>query len=70
MSDIDRFSNFEKMPLDKPIYVLEESLYADFIRTEGLQVAWHGSVSNLVVLIRPGAPGLTNLKGPAPAGGH
>jgi len=70
VSDIDSFSNFEKMPLDKPIYVLEESLYADFIRTEGLQVAWHGSVSNLVVLIRPGAPGLTNLKGPAPAGGH
>jgi hypothetical protein len=34
--------------------VLLEGTYGDFIRTEGLQVAWHGSISDLVVLVRPG----------------
>ena len=47
------FSNFDKMPSDRIIYVLEESQFGDFIRTEGLQVAWRGSVSDLVVLVRP-----------------
>lgn len=47
------FSNFDKMPSDKIIYVLEESLFRDFIREEGLQVAWRGTVSDLVVLERP-----------------
>jgi len=63
VSDIDQFSNFEKMPLDKSIYVLEESQYADFIRAEGLQIAWHGSASDLVVLVRPGTLGLKHSDG-------
>jgi hypothetical protein len=52
--DLDEFPNLEKMPSGKPIYVLPEEHYADFIRTEGLQVAWHGPTSGLVVAIRPG----------------
>jgi hypothetical protein len=54
-SDIDELAYFEKMPPNKPIYVLLESWNHDFIRTEDLRIAWHGSVSDLVILVRPGA---------------
>jgi len=49
------FPDLEKIPSGKPIYVLPEYQYADFIRRDGLQVAYHGSVSDLVIVIRPGA---------------
>jgi hypothetical protein len=58
----DRFSSFEKMPSDRAIYVLEESVSRDFIQAEGLQVVWHGTVSDVVVAIRSGTPGLQELK--------
>jgi hypothetical protein len=48
------FPDLEKIPSGKPIYVLPEHPYADFVRREGLQVAYHGSVSDLVIVIRPG----------------
>jgi hypothetical protein len=55
VSDLNEFRNdIEKMPSGKPIYVLAENQYADFIRTEGLQVAYHGPTSDLAVVIRPG----------------
>ncbi len=47
------FSNFDKMPSDKIIYVLEESQFGEFIRNEGLRVVFRGTVSDLVVLERP-----------------
>jgi hypothetical protein len=53
-NEIDELPNFDTMPPNKPIYVVLESRYGDFIRTEGLQVAWRGSISDLVVLVRPG----------------
>ena len=52
-ADQPNFSNFDKMPSDKIVYVLEESQFGDFIRNEGLRVAWRGTVSDLVVLERP-----------------
>jgi hypothetical protein len=47
------FANFDKMPSDKVVYVLEESQFRDFIRDEGLQVAWRAGASDLVVAVRP-----------------
>jgi len=54
VTDIDEFADYEKMPPGRPIYVLEEHSFAEFIRKEGLQVAYHGRVSDLVVVVRPG----------------
>jgi hypothetical protein len=54
VNDIDDLANYEKLPPHKPIYVLMESSDRDFIRTEGLQVVWRGSVSGEVVVVRPG----------------
>jgi hypothetical protein len=48
------FPDIEKMPSGKPIYVLPADRYGDFIRKEGLQVAYHGPVSDLVILVRRG----------------
>ena len=42
----------------KSIYVVLESRYGDFMRSEDLQVAWRGSISDLVVLVRPGRLGI------------
>lgn len=51
--DLSEFPNLDNMPSGKAIYVLFQQQYADFIRTEGLQVAYHGPTSDLVVAIRP-----------------
>ena len=58
ISDIDSFDDFEKMPAGKAIYVLDASVYADFIHAEGLEVFWRGTISDLVILVRPGTPGI------------
>ncbi len=59
----DRFHSFEKMPSDRPVYVLEESVSKKFIQAEGLEVVWRGTISGVVVAIRPNTPGLTSWKG-------
>lgn len=55
VDDLDEFRYLDKMPSGKPIYVLMERQYADLIRREGLQIAYRGPTSDLVVAIRPGA---------------
>jgi hypothetical protein len=52
---LDELQNFEKMPPGKAMYVIPQGLYADFIRAEGLKVAYHGTVSDVVVVYRPDA---------------
>jgi len=69
-NDIDGFVNIDPMPANRPIYVLEESLYADFIRSQGLLITWHGSISDVVVAIRPNTPGLAIESGVAQSGQH
>ena len=63
-NNLDELSINDKMPAGRPIYVLQESMYTDFIRQEGLQAVWHGSASDLLVLIRPGTPGTGTLPPP------
>jgi hypothetical protein len=56
VKNLGEFRDFEKTPpTGKPIYVLPEGQFADFIRKEGLKVAYHGTISDLVVLYRPDA---------------
>ena len=52
--DVDEFPNFDKLPPGRPIYVLWDPPYADFIKQEGLQVVWRGHTSKLVVAVKPG----------------
>jgi hypothetical protein len=52
---LDELQNFDKMPSGKAMYVIPEGLYADFIRTEGLKVAYHGKVSDVVVVYKQDA---------------
>ena len=52
---LDEFRSFDRIPPGKPIYVLPENEFKDFIRTERLQVVYRGAISDLVVAIRPGA---------------
>jgi hypothetical protein len=59
--DLSEFPNLDNMPSGKAIYVLFQQQYADFIRTEGLQVAYHGPTSDLVVAIRPDAIDTSNV---------
>ena len=60
VDDIE-FPDAEKIPSGKPIYVLPEGQFRDFIRKEGLQTAYHGQISDLVVVVRPDAS--ANLSG-------
>ena len=53
---LDEFQTFDKIPPGKLIYVLPESEFHDFIRTEGLQVVYRGAIADLVIVIRLGAP--------------
>ena len=50
--DLDEIPLLEKIPPRKQIYVLSESKEADFIRTEGLKPIFHGSLSDVVVLVK------------------
>src|SRR5579864_6568289 len=54
-ADVDEFPDTEAMPSGKSVYVLPEHQYADFIRHEGLEVRYRGVMSDLVVVVRPGA---------------
>jgi hypothetical protein len=50
--------DFDKMPQGRRIYVLQESFYAEFIRREKLKAVWHGTSSDLQVLVRSDGSGL------------
>lgn len=54
VTEIDELRNLDTMPPDKAIYVVLESYSGDFVRTKGLEVAWRGPISDLVVLVRSG----------------
>jgi hypothetical protein len=55
-NDLDEFHEFDKIPpAGKAIYVLPTNEFKEFIRTEGLQVVYHGAVFDLVIAVRPGA---------------
>jgi hypothetical protein len=57
VADLNELQNFDTMPPGKAIYVIPRGAYADFIRTEGLKIAYHGTVSDLAVVYRPSAVG-------------
>jgi hypothetical protein len=53
-NEIDELPMLDQMPPGKPIYVLLESRNEEFIRNEGLQPVWRGSISDLVIYVKPG----------------
>jgi hypothetical protein len=56
VNDLEEFRSCETMPADHSVYVVLESRYREFVQTKGLQVAWRGAASDLVVLVRRGSP--------------
>ena len=57
VDEIDELRNFDTMPSNKAVYVVLESRYRDLSRTEGLEVAWRGTISDLIILVRLGKLG-------------
>jgi hypothetical protein len=57
VADLNELQDFDTMPPGKAIYVVPQGAYANFIRTEGLKVAYHGTISDLAVVYRPSAVG-------------
>lgn len=51
--DIEKVLDYDELPAGKSIYVAVESYSGDVAQRERLRLVWRGSVSGLLVLVRP-----------------
>jgi len=62
VGDVDDFVIYDGLPPAKAIYVLLQSRDEDIIRREGLKPVWRGTVSDIVILMRPNLDGNSNAQ--------
>ena len=53
VTDIEEVQYYEQLPTGKPVYLLSEAAASEFLRNTSLKQVWHGTYSDLVILVQP-----------------